>query len=193
MNAQTQATLDEIFELYEKHGAENYIGEKISQIEHMCQAAQLAEGSGYDDEVVLAAFFHDLGHLLKPHSEEDMGGYGVTDHEKIGADYLRSKGFTEKVAQLVESHVEAKRYLTYADKDYYNALSEASKKTLEYQGGRMSPEEAARFEADDLFELKVQMRRWDEQAKLEHIPLPDLKHYRELAQGLLEKNAGKTA
>ncbi len=188
MNKSTETVIDEIFDLYDKHGAENYIGEKISQIEHMCQAAQLAQGSGFDDEVILAAFFHDLGHLLKPHDENDMGGYGVTDHEKLGADYLRSKGFSETIARLVESHVEAKRYLTFANKDYYNSLSEASKKTLEYQGGPMSAEEAKRFEDDDLFELKVQMRLWDEQAKLQHVPLPDLAYYKSLAAENLRKN-----
>ena len=32
----------EVFELYEKHGDEDYIGEPVSQLEHMSQAAQLA-------------------------------------------------------------------------------------------------------------------------------------------------------
>lgn len=35
------------------------------------------------------------------------------NHEKIGADYLRERGFSEQVAVLVESHVTAKRYLTF--------------------------------------------------------------------------------
>ena len=30
--------------------------ENVSQIEHMCQSAQLAIDKGYDDEVILAAF-----------------------------------------------------------------------------------------------------------------------------------------
>ena len=55
--------VNEIFALYEKHGDEDYIGEPVSQLEHMSQAAALAEEEGYDDEVVLAAFFHDIGHL----------------------------------------------------------------------------------------------------------------------------------
>ena len=54
---------DEIFELYEKHGSNEYAGEKISQLEHMVQAAQLAKQAGYDDEIVLAAFLHDIGHI----------------------------------------------------------------------------------------------------------------------------------
>src|SRR6185369_2955851 len=107
-NPRIERVIDEVFGLYERYGDENYIGENISQIEHMCQAAQLAMEQGYDDEVVLAAFFHDIGHLVEPMTDDnDMGGYGVKDHEKIGADFLRQKVFTEKMARLVESHVAA--------------------------------------------------------------------------------------
>jgi putative nucleotidyltransferase with HDIG domain len=100
-----------VFELYEKHGSEDYIGEPVSQLEHMSQSAQLAMDEKYDDEAVLAAFFHDIGHLCAKDAE-NMGGYGVKSHEKIGADFLREIGYPEKVARLVENHVQAKRYLT---------------------------------------------------------------------------------
>jgi predicted HD phosphohydrolase len=52
--------VDEVFALYEQYGNADYIGEPVSQIEHMCEAAQLAEAEGYDHEVILAAFFHDM-------------------------------------------------------------------------------------------------------------------------------------
>jgi predicted HD phosphohydrolase len=90
---------------------------------------------GFDDEVVLAAFFHDIGHLCAE-GAENMGGYGVVSHERLGADYLRRAGFSERMARLVEYHVEAKRYLTFGA-GYYERLSEASRRTLEYQGGVM--------------------------------------------------------
>lgn len=64
----------------------------MSQIEHMSQAAQLALAQGYDDEVVLAAFFHDIGHICAE-TADNMGGYGVISHELQGANYLRDKGF----------------------------------------------------------------------------------------------------
>lgn len=63
-----------------------------------------------------------------------MGEFGVKRHEQLGADFLRSLGFSEKIAQLVENHVQAKRYLTFRYPDYYTKLSEASKQTLIYQG-----------------------------------------------------------
>ena len=56
-------TVEEIFSLYDRFGSADYIGEPVSQIEHMSQSAELAIREGYDDEVVLAAFFHDIGHF----------------------------------------------------------------------------------------------------------------------------------
>ena len=145
----------------------------------MAQSAQLAEEEGYDDDVIIAAFLHDVGHFCAPRSAgENMGGYGTMRHERVGADWLRERGFSEKVARLIENHVEAKRYLTRRDPSYYNKLSEASKKTLEYQGGRMTEKEADAFEADPLFETSVRMRFWDEMAKEENKPVPDLEPYK---------------
>lgn len=156
-------------------------GEKVTQLEHMVQAAQLAEEEGYDEEVILAAFLHDVGHISeKATGDNEMDGYGIKDHEAIGAEFLREKGFSKKLARLVESHVEAKRYLTVREPGYYDQLSDASRRTLEYQGGPMTEEEAAAFEQYPLFELIVKMRKWDEQAKIEHKPLPDLERYRDM-------------
>lgn len=187
------AIVDEVLSLYEKFGGEDYIGEPVSQIEHMCQCAQLAEKEGYDTEVILAAFFHDIGHLCEHITKvELMDGYGVVDHEKLGADYLRQKGFSEKIAKLVASHVEAKRYLTCRSPDYYEQLSPASKETLAFQGGVMTDAEAMAFESDPLAELYIRLRKWDEQAKQEHIPLPSLAHYRTLMQQHLAEQSKTT-
>ena len=178
---QAEKITNEIMGLYEGYGGNEYAGEKVTQLEHMAQAAQLAEEQGYDEEVILAAFLHDIGHISEAaKGDNGMNGFGIVDHEALGADFLRKKGFSKKIARLVESHVEAKRYLTVKDPSYYAQLSEASKKTLEYQGGPMTPEEAEAFEQYPLFQLIVQMRKWDEQAKVEGMPLPDMDHYRRM-------------
>lgn len=175
-----------VFDLYRKFGQEDYIGEPVSQIEHMSQSAQIAENEGHDEEVILAAFFHDIGHLCVNQGEvKTMDGYGVLSHEKIGADFLRILGFPERIAKLVENHVQAKRYLTYRHPAYFEKLSEASRKTLEFQGGKMTEEEAVAFETDPLFELSLKMRTWDEMAKEENVPLPDLDNYILMANRVL--------
>lgn len=178
--------LDLVFNLYKAFGAADYIGEPVSQIEHMAQSAQLAEAEGYDSEVILAAFFHDIGHLLAQNEKmESMGGFGVKRHEQIGADFLREVGFPERIAKLVENHVQAKRYLTYKYPEYLDKLSEASLNTLHYQGGPMTAEEAINFENDPIFELSLQMRAWDEAAKEQHVPVPNLEIYRQMAGKIL--------
>ena len=182
---------DEIIALYNNHGKEDYIGEPVSQIEHMCQCAELAEESDADDETILAAFFHDVGHLCEVGSPanivQHMDGFGIVDHEKLGGEYLRSKGFSKNIVNMVASHVNAKRYLTYKYPEYYDALSVASKNTLVHQGGRMSADEALLFEADPLSEKYIALRRWDEQAKEQYKPLPSLDYYRKLIVTHLSK------
>jgi predicted HD phosphohydrolase len=116
-----------------------------------------------------------------------MDGYGVVDHERLGAGYLRLKGFSEDIASLVENHVQAKRYLTYRYPDYYGHLSEASKKTLIFQGGMMTENEAITFESDPLFELHLKLRRWDEKAKVQDQGLPPLEKYETMILHHLKK------
>lgn len=198
---QAERIADEIMDLYKGYGGNEYAGEQVTQLEHMVQAAQLAEEQGFDEEVILAAFLHDIGHISEAAADDThaaaratatgtpaaetpdprrMGVFGVRNHEELGAEFLREKGFSKKIVRLVESHVEAKRYLTLRDPAYYAQLSEASRKTLGYQGGPMTEEEAAAFEQYPLFDLIIRMRKWDEQAKIRHKPLPDLRHYRRM-------------
>ncbi|MBH8611733.1 phosphonate degradation HD-domain oxygenase [Pseudomonas mohnii] len=182
--ARHEQVIAEVFGLYERFGDSDYIGEPVSQIEHMSQAAQCALAEGFDDEVVLAAFFHDIGHICSE-GAENMGGFGVVSHERLGADYLRSVGFSERMARLVEYHVQAKRYLTLREPGYYERLSEASRRTLEYQGGVMTQTEAEAFEKDPLCAVSLRMRHWDEQAKEMHVPVIDLAVLKDKASRLL--------
>lgn len=181
---QIHITAGEIIEMYKNFGNEDYVGEPVSQVEHMCQCAQLAEAEGADDDVILAAFLHDIGHLYAfafPGLElKHMDEFGIVDHEKFGSKFLLGKGFSKNVAKMVGSHVEAKRYLTFKFPEYYNLLSEASKKTLEFQGGRMTEKEALVFESDPLADTYIALRRWDEQAKEQYKPLPQLDYYQQL-------------
>jgi len=158
--------VEDVFQLYHSLGDTDYIGEPISQIEHMLQAAWLAYRAGADDELILAAFFHDIGHLCAPENTPQMDGLGVLEHERWGAQYLLNHGFSRRVAQLVELHVQAKRYLCFHNPKYHRNLSEASKGTLAFQGGVMSAQEAAEFREHPLYADVLRLRTWDEQAKV---------------------------
>ena len=45
------------------------------------------------------------------------------------------------IKEVFKTIVQAKRYLTRKDPDYFNQLSEASRRTLEFQGGMMTDDE----------------------------------------------------
>jgi 2-amino-1-hydroxyethylphosphonate dioxygenase (glycine-forming) len=166
--------LEDVFKLYEKHGSKGYIGEPISQYEHAMQAALLAEdffkcaASNVNSEVILGAFLHDIGHLLRYESwfnGELMGDLGVMDHEKVGAIFLSRLGFPDKVCKLVAAHIVTKRYLITKNPDYFENLSFASKQTFEYQGGKLDYVQKKAFENDDLFNFHLRIREWDDKAK----------------------------
>ena len=128
-----EGVADEIIELCLNFGDKDYIGEEVSQIQHMTQCAVLASKSGYSNEVILAAFLHDIGHLCEyvmPTSR--MNKLGAEDHELLGYTFLIERGFSEKVCKMVASHVNAKRYLTYRDPVYYDLLSDVAENGFKY-------------------------------------------------------------
>ena len=57
-NNRIEEIIYEVFSLYENRGGENYIGERVTQLEHATQCAMLAEQEGYSDDV------SNLGTLL---------------------------------------------------------------------------------------------------------------------------------
>ncbi|MGB0991525.1 MAG: HD domain-containing protein [Akkermansiaceae bacterium] len=169
-----QDTIDEIMLIFRNNGQESY-GEDITQLEHAVQVGLLAINAGCDDETVVAAFLHDIGHLC---AEDDMNGYGARAHHESGALWLRERGFSERVCRLIEGHVLAKRYLTAVDEEYHQQLSEASKASLGFQGGPMNEEEVKAFANDSLLEEHLQLRRWDEEGKDNSLDLTNLEQFR---------------
>ena len=171
--------IETIFSFYEINGSEEYVGEPISILEHSLQSAQMAENEGFDEDVILAAFLHDIGHFLP--NKNEMNGLGNVSHEVAGANFLYKNGFSKRIALLVRNHVEAKRYLTHKYPEYYGRLSEASKKTLEFQGGKMTEQEATTFEDMPLFSTYLKMREWDDKAKEVDFTYPSVEKYKEMA------------
>ncbi|KAI8085107.1 uncharacterized protein BX664DRAFT_387742 [Halteromyces radiatus] len=193
--------VDSIFKVLVDGSKKDYIGEHISQLEHSLQAASQALNAGADEETILAALLHDIGQFATSADQKQMlcdasalneldpgavkgnkqVSVGVTGHERIGAEYLRQLGFSEKVTALVESHVPVKRYLTAKYPEYYASLSGASKLSLKYQGGPYTTEQVEAFEKDPLYHIKVQVRQWDDAAKVVGLKVPDLEYYRPMA------------
>ncbi|MBN8732228.1 MAG: HD domain-containing protein [Acidobacteria bacterium] len=168
--------VQEVVDLLEHSGHEVYFGERVTQLEHALQCAAAAREAGADDEAVLAALLHDIGHLLGV----PEGPVGVIDHDMLGRKWLLERGFSERVATLVWGHVNAKRYLTATNPAYASRLSDASVETLRLQGGPLTPAEAEAFRQQPLFQEMLQLRSWDEAAKVPGRQVLALESYRDL-------------
>ena len=168
-------SLHDIEHLYRQHGDEQYSGEPVSQIEHALQCAALAEAEGADDELVTAAFLHDLGHLLHDLGETPSAR-GIDDvHQYRVLPFLRGV-FSERVLGAIAMHVDAKRYLCATRSEYYGALSEDSRRSLKLQGGVFDAGQAQQFiSTPGAFEA-VRVRLWDDRAKIAGFATPDLDH-----------------
>lgn len=182
----TRKTIDRILELFQERGGALYGGEAVSQLEHALQAAMAAENEGAGPVMVAAALLHDLGHLLH-NLPEDSAELGVDDrHEELACRWLQ-RHFGTEVTEPIRLHVAAKRYLCATDTNYHSALSDASRLSLEIQGGPFSVEETATFQQNPHFQAAVRLRYWDDIAKVPGLKTPDLVHFRkslESAAGL---------
>ena len=201
-------TVNEIMVYFEKAGTESYLGpqeESVTQLSHSLQAAQQARVFTSSSssvfslparDVILAALLHDIGHMILSRPDSwDASADTSEQHEWVGFHYLQSHGFSPAVAQLVLGHVQAKRYLTFAEPGYHEKLSDSSRMTLIGQGGPMSAQEAADFEKDPLKDVKLRMRVWDEEAKIvDWQPTGhEMEEYRQLiTQHLEEQEAQRT-
>lgn len=163
-------SIEEVLRLYATRGAGMYGGEAVTQLEHALQCAQLAEGAGASDELVAASLLHDLGHLLTASTEGD------DIHQFAAVPFLRGL-FPEAVIDPIRMHVDAKRYLCYAEQGYWDALSPASKRSLELQDGVFNAKAAALFLARPHARDAVALRRWDDLAKVAGAVTRPLGHY----------------
>ena len=97
-------------------------------------------------------------------------------HELLGADYLE-KRFPDEVVGAIRLHVPAKRYLCQAVAGYWDALSAASKRSLEVQGGTHTEEEARAFIAQPYAAEAARLRQWDDLGKRAGVVTPTLESY----------------
>lgn len=176
----TTSPVDVIAGVFASAGARDYLGEPVSVAGHLLQCGALASGAGAPAPLVAAALLHDIGHLVSGEGDE----YGDIRHGAAGAGWL-SAWFPPAVTEPVRLHVAAKRYLCGTEPDYLARLSPASVRTLELQGGPMTPEEAAAFEERPHAADAVAVRRWDDHAKEPDAPVPALGSFRPLLESLL--------
>lgn len=197
-------TVDEIVDLYRNEGARHCGRETVSQLEHALQCAYLAEQADGKPELIAACFLHDIGRMVGHLAKRDLLGRAVEyfasgggheyqhtateqaalleDHRQNDLHEHRAQWylnglFSHAVLEPIRLHVEAKRYLCYADPGYRDILTAESRHSLEVQGGCYNSGQAAAFMALPHAHNAVQLRRWDDRAKTPCAPTPDLEHY----------------
>ncbi len=185
-----EAVIEEVFALLAGSEGEQYFGERVSKLEHALQCAHLASLAGGDDELVLAALLHDIGHLFDTQATIRDERVGVVNHDELGGQWLLERGFSPRLARLVASHVDAKRYLTATNAGYLNRLSPASTETLALQGGPMTAFEVEKFAANPDLRDILRLRSWDEMAKDPAWRGPSLEEYLPLLRTHLESASG---
>ena len=169
-------TLPDIALLFARHGASQYSGEPVTQLQHALQTAHLAEASDADDALVTACLLHDLGHLLNDQGDTpSLRGIDDT-HQFYALPFLRGL-FPAAVLGAIKLHVDAKRYLCQANPDYFARLSDDSKRSLALQGGVFSAEQAATFLGQSSARDAVVLRQWDDLAKQADLTTPSLAHF----------------
>lgn len=179
-----------IADIFERRGAEDYLGEAVSMSAHMLQGAVLAEKEGAPEELVAAALLHDIGHFTSEFGTLSLGDTRDNYHEEAGARVLEPF-FPPVITECVRLHVPAKRYLCATDASYHDRLSDASKHTLSLQGGPMSEAEIAEFEARPHYREAVRVRIWDDEGKKPGMETPDFRHYVPLLKRVVARHAGR--
>jgi gamma-butyrobetaine dioxygenase len=171
-----QLVADRIGQLFDSEGLTDYLGEDVSQAQHMLQTAAMAEHDGAPPALVVASLLHDVGHFTGPLTGHDLMAGSDNRHSHVGADWL-ARWFGPAVTEPVRLHVAAKRYLCAVDPAYASQLCEASTYTLRVQGGPMSPAESTSFKAEPYAADSIHLRRWDDGAKDAGLAVPSYDHY----------------
>lgn len=167
-----------LFQYIREKGKSNY-DEMVTQYEHAIQTAYWASKQEADNQLIVSALLHDIGHLL---IDEDSSKNSFLDedlyHESLAADYFKEL-FPKAILDPIRLHVPSKRYICTVQKEYYDTLSEASKKSFQVQGGFMSDEEVMLFESEPYYKQAVQLRKWDDLGKQIGFEVPGIEVYKE--------------
>jgi predicted HD phosphohydrolase len=172
----TELTITRICHLFESKGDQRLEAASVTLLQHALQTAWLAEKAGARDSLICACLLHDLDHLLDEDSAHSPAGKYHAAHGQHGASSL-SMLFDATVTDPIRLHVDAKRYLCYAHPGYADRLSAEAKRSLEKQGGVLTPDQARAFMREPHATEAVNLRLWDDQAHLAGLATPSLAHF----------------
>ena len=186
--AGTDRKVDVLFAYMERRG-QTFYDEAVTQLQHALQCANQARLSVADGVLVTGALLHDLGHFLVDEKNE-KADFLTEDlcHEEVGARYLEPffiDAVTEPVGaaragQALHLHRRSATTTTPCRGPPGGAsrCRAASCPTPRRPPSRPTPTGRS----------AVQLRKWDDLAKVEGLETPGLESYREAVQGMSEVN-----
>lgn len=180
-----------ILELYERRGFRASGTAGVSPLQHAWQCGRLARAAGASPSLQLAAWLHDLGHLLdegapslQPLDRADetraaaSAAWNVAalrrhrnQHALRGAAVLLPL-FGPTVSGPIALHAEAKRCLAALRPAYRRNLSAAALHQLALEGGAMPLPEARAFMQRPHAPAALRLRLWDDAARDPHVEPP---------------------
>lgn len=179
---------DRLMDAMTTSAARQYGQERVDELAHALQCAELAASAGADEELVLACLLHDVGRYavaqeeIRDTLERIAAPAGrARGHHEAGADLI-APHVPERVTFLIRAHADAKRYLCATEPGYHDMLSTGSKRTLVLQGGTMTAAEAARVAGHPWWPDALRLRRWDDGAKVPGQPTRPLSAWKPLLQ-----------
>ncbi len=184
--------VDFIVDIFDRRGADSYLGEAVTMSQHMLQAALLAEEASAGDDMIAAALLHDIGHYTNEFPEDAMDRGIDNRHDQAGAAVL-APFFPDTVTACVRHHVQAKRYLCATDPDYFGQLTPASVQSLGLQGGPMDKKEIEDFREIPHLDAVIQVRKWDDSGKVVDKPTPPIGHYAPVLQRVVDAFAAENS
>ena len=157
--------VDGLVSLFDAHGAIEYKGTGVSQLEHALQAAEWAATCGESPPGIMAALCHNVGHLLglAGHDLSGVDWLGGHRHAVAGADWLeRELGLGKDVTDLVRLQMAAIRYQARRVSGYaQDVLNAVEREALELEDGAMDLAEAEQFEAHPRYMAVLRVRAYD--------------------------------
>ena len=182
-----------IADIFERRGADSYLGEPVTMSQHMLQGAVLAERDDAAEELVAAALLHDIGHYTSEFGPLSDESHDDNFHDEAGA-------------RVLEGVLSAGGHRMRAPSRRCQALSLRHRSELLRQALRCLDPHARtagradergrsrRVPAQSAFREAVRVRLWDEGGKDPDMATPPFRHYMPLLQRVVDRHmaSGKT-
>ncbi len=154
---------------------------RVGPLDHALQCGAHAMAARADDATIVAALFHDIGHLLI--TDPSATTEARQDHDVVGARFL-ARWFPDDVTYPVRLHVAASRYLTTIEPTAFhrNGSSDDAETVAPVP---MTTSEVLAFQENPHWMVALDLRRWDEASRVTGAPTPTMTVFREIVVDVL--------